>query len=64
LLSGKGDRFNFRTSIIYELVSPTERLKTIHSLTDRYFVKNQSFEDSLEYRDGSVVDDLWKKTAR
>lgn len=48
------------TSVVFEVVRPTERLETIRALTDRYFAKNQSFEDFLQHRDGSVISHIWE----
>lgn len=48
------------TSIVFELVRPQDRLNTIRSLTDRYFVKDQSFEDFLEHQDGSIIKHIWR----
>ena len=47
------------TSVVYEIVRPKERLETIRALTDRYFAKNQSFEDFLKHKDGSVISHIW-----
>lgn len=48
------------TSVVFEIVRPKERLETIRSLTDRYFLKNQSFEDFLDHRDGSILEHIWR----
>lgn len=48
------------TSIVFELVRPKDRLQTIRALTDRYFVKEQSFEDFLQHADGAVLDNIWR----
>lgn len=48
------------TSVVFELVRPTNRLHTIRALTDCYFVKEQSFEDFLEHRDGSIIKHIWR----
>lgn len=48
------------TSVVFELVRPAERLKTIRGLTDRYFVKEQSFEDFLEQPNGSAIEHIWQ----
>jgi len=47
------------TSVVYEVVRPKERLEIIRALTDRYFAKNQSFEEFLEHRDGSAIGHIW-----
>lgn len=47
------------TSVVYEIVRPKERLETIRALTDRYFAKNQSFEDFLKHKDGAVIGHIW-----
>lgn len=47
------------TSVVYEVVRPKERLETIRALTDRYFAKDQSFEDFLKHRDGSIIGHIW-----
>jgi hypothetical protein len=48
------------TSIVFELVRPHDRLQKIRALTDRYFAKEQSFEDFLEHRDGSIIEHIWR----
>jgi len=52
------------TSIVFELVRPSERLNTIRSLTDRYFVKEQSFEDFLDHPDSSAIEHIWRDPSR
>lgn len=47
------------TSVVYEIVNPRDRLNTIRSLTDRYFIKDSSFEDFLEHRDSSIISHIW-----
>lgn len=47
------------TSVVFEVVRPKERLETIRALTDRYFAKDQSFEDFLRHRDGAVISHIW-----
>lgn len=47
------------TSVVFEILRPRERLETIRALTDRYFAKDQSFEDFLQHRDGSVIGHIW-----
>ena len=49
------------TSVVYEVVRPRERLETIKVLTDRYFAKDESFEDFLRHRDGSVISHIWEE---
>ncbi len=48
------------TSIVFELVRPKDRLETIRSLTDRYFVQDKSFEDFLEHHDSSAIEYIWR----
>lgn len=47
------------TSIVHEIVNPRDRLNTIRSFTDRYFIKDSSFEDFLEHRDNSIISHIW-----
>lgn len=48
------------TSVVFELVRPRERLRKIALLTDQYLVKDQSFEDFLKHKDGSVIKHIWR----
>jgi len=47
------------TSIIFDLVHPKHRLDTIRALTDRYFVRDESFEGFLKHRDGEILAHVW-----
>jgi len=49
------------TSVVFEVVRPLERLKTIRAHTDRYFLLEKSYEDFLEHRDGSIINHIWKR---
>lgn len=48
------------TSTVYEIVRPKDRLETIRALTDRFFAKNEIFEDFLMRRDGAVISHIWE----
>lgn len=48
------------TSIVFELVRPRDRLERIRALTDRYLLKEQSFEDFLQHRDGAIIEHVWR----
>jgi hypothetical protein len=48
------------TSVVFELVRPKDRLNTIRALTDRYFAKEESFEDFLEHGDSSIIKHIWR----
>lgn len=48
------------TSVVFEIVQPEQRLKTIKALTNRYFIEEKSFEDFLKHRDESILDHIWK----
>ena len=47
------------TSVVYEIIRPSERLDTIRELTDRYFVKGLSVEDLQEPGQLSAVSHMW-----
>ncbi len=49
------------TSVVFEIVRPKNRLETIKSLTDRYFVQEKTFEDFLEHQDGSAIEYIWRR---
>lgn len=49
------------TSIIFEVVRPSDRLKVIRDLTDRYFVKDLSMEDLEEHDQIEAVSNMWHK---
>jgi hypothetical protein len=49
------------TSIVFEIVRPRDRLNTIRSLTDRYFIQEKSFEDFLEHKDSSAIEYIWRR---
>ncbi len=48
------------TSIVFEIVNPKERLEKIQSLTDRYFLKEKSFEDFLNHKDSEAIKYIWQ----
>ncbi|WP_157375661.1 hypothetical protein [Alcanivorax hongdengensis] len=48
------------TSIVYEIVSPSERLNTIRKLTNIYFVKGLSVEDLQDPKQLSAISHIWK----
>ncbi|CEP35851.1 Putative uncharacterized protein [Halomonas sp. R57-5] len=52
------------TSVVYEIISPSERLETIRELTDRYFVKGLSVEDLQEPGQLSAVSHMWERPAK
>jgi hypothetical protein len=47
------------TSVVFDIVRPKERLNTIRALTDRYFVREESFEKFLTHQDGKVIEHIW-----
>jgi hypothetical protein len=47
------------TSIVFEIVRPSDRLATIRKLTDRYFVKDLSVEDLQEQNQIDAVSHMW-----
>lgn len=47
------------TSIVFDIVRPRERLSRIRALTDRYFVKEESFENFLSNPDEKILDHIW-----
>lgn len=49
------------TSIIFEVVNPKDRLKRIHALTDRFFIKEKSFEDFMENSDHDLLSHIWSR---
>jgi len=49
------------TSIVFEIVNPRERLIKIKKLTDRYFLKDETFQHFLKEKDGQVIDHIWRK---
>jgi hypothetical protein len=49
------------TSLVFEIVRPKNRLETIRSLTDRYFVQEKTFEDFLEHQDSSAIEYIWRR---
>jgi len=48
------------TSIIFEVIRPKENLKQIKSITDRYYVKEEIFEDFINKKDPSILKFIWK----
>jgi hypothetical protein len=49
------------TSIIFEVVRPKENLDRIKAITDRFYVKEQIFEDFLQSHDSKLIEFIWKK---
>lgn len=47
------------TSVVFEVVRPTDRLTTIRKLTDRYFVKNLSVENLEQNEQSGAVSHMW-----
>lgn len=47
------------TSVVFEIVRPTDRLAKIRKLTDRYFVKDLSVEDLEVGEQGGAVSHMW-----
>jgi hypothetical protein len=52
------------TSIVFEVVRPSERLEAIRAHTDKYFVVQKSFEDFLDQKDGEVIEHIWSSSVR
>lgn len=48
------------TSIVFELVRPKDRLDSIRVLTDRFFIKEESFDDFLTHKDGKIIQHIWR----
>jgi hypothetical protein len=47
------------TSVVFEVVRPSHRLKQIKKITDQYFVKNLSLDDLLTSDQTQKVDRMW-----
>lgn len=47
------------TSVVFEIVRPSDRLSTIRKLTDRYFVKDLSVEDLEEQDQLDALSHMW-----
>ena len=47
------------TSIVFEVVRPSDRLKLIHQLTDKYFVQNLSIEDLEKADQIEALSHIW-----
>lgn len=47
------------TSIIFEIIRPKENLQQIRSLTDKYFMKEDIFEDFITKKDPSLIEYIW-----
>ena len=47
------------TSVVFEVVRPSERLVKIRELTDRYFVKNLSIENLEEQDQIDAISHMW-----
>lgn len=47
------------TSVVFEIVRPTDRLATIRALTDKYFVKDLSVEDLEIEEEIEAVRHMW-----
>ena len=48
------------TSIVFEILRPEDRLRSIREITDRYFVQNKTFENFLKHRDAEVLFRMWR----
>jgi hypothetical protein len=49
------------TSVVFEIVRPVDRLATIRELTDRYFIKNISFENLNVPEQIDAVRHMWDR---
>lgn len=49
------------TSIVFDIVRPKDRLDRIRALTDKYFAREESFEDFLKHRDEKLIDHIWAR---
>lgn len=47
------------TSVVFEIVRPSDRLSTIRKLTDRYFVKDLSIEDLEDEEQIDALSHMW-----
>lgn len=52
------------TALIFEVVQPRTRLQRMRSLTDQYFVREESFEDFLRTGDGAIIEHIWRPPQR
>jgi len=50
------------TSIVFGVVRPTERLKEIKAITDKYFAPEKSFDDFIDNNDPSAIEFIWDKS--
>jgi hypothetical protein len=53
-------QMNF-TSIVFDIVVPTERLEKLKALTGKYFVQEKIFEDFKDTGDASLLEHIWNK---
>jgi hypothetical protein len=51
------------TSVVFEIIRPSERLITIRKLTDRYFVKDLSMEDLEDSEHLNALAPIWDRQA-
>jgi len=49
------------TSVIFEVVRPKENLNRIKAITDRFYVKDQIFEDFLQSHDSKLIEFIWRR---
>lgn len=50
------------TSVVFDVVSPSDRLKLIHKLTDKYFDKNMSIENLEDLDQIKALSHMWSHT--
>lgn len=49
------------TSIVFEVVIPSERLEKLEKLTGKYFAEHKIFEDFLHTGKSSLIEHIWPK---
>ena len=49
------------TSVVFEVIRPAQRLEAIRKLTDRYFVRQDTFDSFLKHGDGHLIEDIWRR---
>jgi hypothetical protein len=52
------------TSVVYEIVEPSDRLEAIRILTDHYFVKGLSVEDLENPESLAAVSNMWNRPVK
>ncbi|MFH0736529.1 MAG: hypothetical protein V1773_18050 [bacterium] len=50
----------FFSSIVFDVVRPTDNLRQIKKITDKYFVKEEIFEDFIKNEDSKILMSMWE----